>query len=443
MEKIQEAKQVEHEEYQRLMKQARAGRNKRLGVNILGAFMDDMGSIWNKKGSIPGNYDRAVARSKAPEEELKQRYLSSIKSKKEGTILEKLSAEKENTKARTAKTISEHNQYKKTAKIKNDPNHPLAVQARRRAEKQGYKVPANADLQYFELASKLGLKTFLPKDYQTITTYDDNNVPSIKVWNKNDPREKLVRMGGGKQELLTDGEGRKGFASGKIFSLGSGQKGYADAIEDVDSPNRRKEIRAWIDKDYRQNKRWGEVSNQIDAVAKVQSTALSALKNPIAANSLNIFLGDLAGLKGAQSDRDVAMFNGSNDFRNWLKRRYDAIAIGRRITEQDYKDIMKYTNMMAHSMHKNLKVLKLKAIKRLESQAPELSQNGRRTLIDRNYDTQFIDSFIKKLDNKPPEIPGYKPTDEIAEGAKEGHTFQDEDGKSYVVGPKGLIYEKV
>lgn len=438
---------MEHEEYQRLMAKAREGRNKRLGVNLLGSLLDEMGSIWNKKGSIPGNYDRAVARAKAPEEELKQQYLSSLQSKKEGTILENLSADKKNTEARTAKTISEHDQYKKTANIKNDPNHPLAVQARRKAKQQGYKVPDNADLQYFELASKMGLKTFLPKDYQTVTTYDSNNVPSINAWDKNNPSAKPVRLGGGKQDLITDELGIKGYASGKrLKSFGENGHGYAEEIEKVDSPIRRKEIRNWIDKDFRQNKRWHEVSEQVDAVGKVQMTALSALKNPIAASSIRVFLGALAGLKGAQSDRDIAMFEGSNDFLNWLDRRYESIAKSRKITDQDYKDIMIFTNKMAKSMHKNLNILKVKAIKRLEPQAPELSQSGRRSLINQNYNTEFIDSFVKKLD-KPKddsEIPGYKETDEVADkSVPEGHTFQDEDGKTYMVGKGGRIYEKV
>lgn len=437
---------MEAEEYKKLMDKARSERNKRLGVSILSSFIGDAANIFAKKGSTPGTYDRAVARAKQPEMELQEKYLQSLKEKKENAILGKLNADKENTIARTGKTKSEHEQYQRLNQRKNDPNHPLAKKARTEARKRGYKVPDNADLHYFELASKMGLKTFLPKDYQTVTTYDERNIPSVMAWNKNNPSENPVKVGGGKQDIITDEEGRKAFASGKRLNFGTNQNGYADKIEKVDSPVRRKEIRNWIDKDFRQNKRWEDVSRQVGAVGKVQQAAKSALENPVSASAIRVFLADVAGLKGAQSDRDIAMFEGSNDFRNWIERRFESIATSRKITQRDYEDIMKFTNMMSRSMHKNLDVMKVAAIKRLASQAPELSQKGRRSLIDMNYSKDALDSFIQKLD-KPKdksEIPGYKETDEVADKTvPEGHTFQDEDGKTYRVGKGGRIYEKV
>lgn len=286
----------------------------------------------------------------------------------------------------------------------------------------------------------------LPKERITVMdSYDDNNSGTKVAVDLNNPSKKPRILGQTKREIQTDELGRK-WIGGKRFGRAKERKEGFNKLSEIDSPKIRLDTKKSLTSHLRSNKLWHKSKEQGEALSNIRRQAELGKTNPLPAQAITVLLANIVGLTSQLSDRDLAIFQGSNDWKNWMEKRYDAAVNGKVLTQKDYENIASFSTAMEKSVREKQARLKREAATSLEPLlvSPNgLSKAGLRSTIDQIYTSRLLDNKASGSDSNPPSSEDWKKSDMTTKSLgisdmKPGTVF----GKNnqFRVGDGGAVY---
>lgn len=382
---------------------------------------------------------------------------------------EKHPLEIKNTQNYIAKNILLSKQTKENLRVKKDENDPtnkiaLALQAKFR--KQGKDIPGNGTLKDFKIYQQQGGTLRLPTK-MIQGTFEDPDKPGkelVKAFDINQlPHNHTI--GSKLEKTLKLPDGRIVSRSGKEISeniKASSEPKKITNYKDFASPDARKRARIFIsDRNTQRNQEFKDLKLRVLDAPEIFSMANKALENKIAGEALAIALGDFAGLGGGtKTDRDIAMWKGSNDLMNYGERLFTHLIDNEEITEKDHAQVMSFMNEFLKMIGGKVKRWEDESAHEFrETMDQSINPHDSKEFISSKYSLPKLYNYIDEYQNKsalqdnkqkqpdksPDDIPqGFKPTGmniSSNKDIKEGVPLQVE-GKTYFKGKDGMLYEK-